>query len=538
MGLWRVIAKNELKKRTSKFRRNRIVFFGVLYGILLVWAFILAPMLFDSFMPTIAESEILAPFIVPAIALIVEYLLMIFFLIIMIYPLNYIYRQTEIGHKEMLLAAPVTAGDIFFGEYVGKLPFISLYVLGLAPAVIGLINPLIDLTVIQMLVIYIDIFGMCIFALLLGSILTSWIEHKIANSEKYRDIAKALLMIMSALLVVFIYGLSYFFQFLMENPDLKNWLLFYPAHWFSNIILYILEPSLLDTYILNIWTSTLLAVGMPLLVFYLSYKKADVFYSLEGGTEKGATVIENESKFYGFFRNILGRNWEGLIIVQFKEFFRKKENITKIFYVVGIISFFGIVYPLIMPGGDSRGLISSTIFTLMRTFMGGFMISIIFGGYIFVGSKDLLWVYKKSPRNVNGLVYSYLFSLMIIILLMDIGLTIVFWIFLEFELIDAILSFVFFLLSAGLALALTIGVQSSRPAFEEKGKNMGGNMFLTVAFQMGQFVGFIFLIVEVFGDFPTTDELIYAMILLFIGIQAAVSIPVFFFGLNRLKKIE
>ncbi len=538
MGLWKVIAKNELKRRSSKHRRHRLLYFIILYAILVMWAFVFAPMIFDSFMPTLAESEFLAPFIVPAIALIIEYMLMIFFIVIMIFPLNYIYRQTEIGHKELLLAAPVTAGDIFFGEFVGKLPYMALYVLGIAPAIIGLINPLIDLTFFQTIVIYIDVFGMCVFALLLGSIISSWIEHKIADSEKYRDYAKALLMILSVGMVGLIYGLQYFFKYLMDNPELKNWLAFYPAHWFSNIILYILEPSLLNSYLLNIWASMALAIGIPLLVLYLSYKKANVFYSLEGGTQKGSTVIETESKFYGFFRKFLGKKWEGLVIVQFKEFFRKKENISKIFYTVGIIAFFGIVYPLVMPGRDGNELISTTIFTLMRTFMGGFMISIIFGGYIFVGSKDLLWVYKKSPRHVNGLVYSYLFSLIIIIILMDIGLTILFYFLLDFEFIDAVISFVFFLLSSTFALALTVGVQSSRPAFEEKGKNMGGNMFVTVALQMGQFIGFIFLVAEGFGGFPTTDILIYSVIALFIGIQGAVSIPVFFFGLSKLKRIE
>ena len=108
MGLWKVIAKNELKRRTSKFRRHRLLFFVILYGVLLIWGFILAPLLFDSFMPTLAQSEEFKPIIVPAVALIIEYMLMIFFIIILLYPLNFIYRQTEIGHKEMILAAPIT----------------------------------------------------------------------------------------------------------------------------------------------------------------------------------------------------------------------------------------------------------------------------------------------------------------------------------------------------------------------------------------------------------------------------------------------
>jgi len=538
MGLWKVIAKNELKRRTSKFRRHRLLFFAILYGVLLIWGFILAPLLFDSFMPTLAQSEEFKPIIVPAVALIIEYMLMIFFIIIILYPLNFIYRQTEIGHKEMILAAPITAGDIFFGEFVGKLPFMLLFVLGLTPAIVGLINPLIDLAFIQTLVIYTDVFGMCLFALLLGSILSSWIEHKIADSEKYRDLAKVLLMIISIGMVALIYSLQYFFKYLLEHPELKNWLSFYPAYWFSSITVYILEPSLLESYILNIWMNIGLVIIITLLLLYLSYKKANTFYSLEGGTEKGATIIKEESKLYGFFRTFIGKKWEGLVIVQFKGFFRKKENISKLVYTIGIIAFFGIAYPLIVPEMGGGQFITTAVYTLIRTFMGGFILSIILGGYIFVGSKDLLWVYKKSPRSVNGLVYSYLFSLVILIILMDIGLTIALSIILEFEFIDILSSFVAFLFSAIFAIVITIGVQCFRPAFEEKGKNMGGNIFITVAIQMGQFIGFIFLIAALFTEPPTSNWAIYEFLAGFIGIQALIAIPIFILGLRKLNRIE
>jgi len=542
MGLWSVIAKNEFLRRTSKFRRNRILFIAILYVVMLIWGFILAPLLFDSFMPTLAENESIQPYIIPAVALIIEYMLMIFFLILMFYPLNYIYRQSEIGHKEMILAAPITAGDIFLGEFIGKLPFMFVYVLGLTPAIVGLINPLINLTFIQTLIIYIDVFGMCVFALLLGSILSSWIEHKIADSEKFRDLAKTLIMILSIGMVALIYGLQYFFKYLMDNPELKNWLSFYPAHWFSNIILYVLEPSLLDSYILNIWMSLGLVLTIPLFIFYLSYKKANSFYSLEGKSEKvsTSTIIEGESRIYGFFRKFIGNKWEGLVIVQFKEFFRKKENISKLVYVIGIIAFFGLVYPLVMPGFGENGsqIISTAIFTLMRTFMGGFMLSIMFGNYVFVGSKDLLWVYKKSPRHINGLVYSYLLSLVILLILMDIGLTIAFSIILKFIIIDMLTSFIAFLFSAIFAIALTIGVQCFRPAFEEKGKNMGGNMFITIVIQIAEFIGFIFLIAELFSKLPTSNWGIYGLLAIFIGIQALIAIPIFLFGLRKLKRIE
>ena len=104
MTLWKTIAKNEIKLRTNKFRDHRILFFIILYAFLSIWAFYLAPWLFDF---------IMSPFLVAipdpvvfnsAIALVVEYILMAFFLTIVIYPINSIYRRVEIGFKETILA--------------------------------------------------------------------------------------------------------------------------------------------------------------------------------------------------------------------------------------------------------------------------------------------------------------------------------------------------------------------------------------------------------------------------------------------------
>jgi len=352
-------------------------------------------------------------------------------------------------------------------------------------------------------------------------------------------------MLLSVALVAIIYGLIYFFQFLMEHPEQRNWLVFYPAHWFSNIILYILEPSLLDVYLLNIWTSLILAIGIPLLVFYLSYKKAEGFYSLEGGVEKTSTNIKDNSKFYGFFRRILRRKWEGLTIVQFKEFFRKKENISKLMYVSGFIIFFGVVYPIIMGDlGDINGThpIQNMVSLILRIYMGGLMLSIIFGGYVFVGSKDLLWVYKKSPRHVSGLVYSYLLMMFILIFLMDLALIIPMVFFLKLTILDGIISFLAFLISAMLAMMLTVGIQCYRPAFEEKGKNMGTNMFITIGLQMGIFLGFIILMAEGLGeiliDLISIEYMEILILGIFIGLQAVISIPTFMVGLRKLKRIE
>jgi len=186
--LWTKIAKNELRLRTHKYRNHRKLFFVFLYSILIFWAFVFIPWLFDLFMPQVAELAQFEQFVISAIAMIIEYTLMILFIVILMYPLNNIYRQTEIGFKEILISSPVTAGDIFIGEFMGKIPLLSAAVLVFAPIVIGLLNPMVNLTLAQVIVIYACIFGIVFLATLIGTILMSGIEHKIAQSEKAKEL--------------------------------------------------------------------------------------------------------------------------------------------------------------------------------------------------------------------------------------------------------------------------------------------------------------------------------------------------------------
>ena len=75
----------------------------------------------------------------------------------------------EVGFKESLLATPVKPNDIFLGEFLGKAPIYTTMILILAPIIVGMINPLIDLTVVQYIVIYSCVFGVVYFANLVGS---------------------------------------------------------------------------------------------------------------------------------------------------------------------------------------------------------------------------------------------------------------------------------------------------------------------------------------------------------------------------------
>ena len=530
--LWRKIAKNEIILRTSRFRGHRRVFFVALYSILSVWAFVLAPMLFDLFMPQLAEAEALSGIFVPMIGTIIESLMMMFFLVVMMYPLNVVYRKSEIGFKETLLASPVTEGDVFLGEFLGKMPVYSAAVLIVAPIIIGLANPIVNFNYIHYLVIYGCVFGLVFFANLVGTILASWIEHKISQNEKARDLGKALAMVLTIVMIVIMYGLMYFLQFLMEHPELRNWLNFYPSLWYSNVIQYFLDPALLDAYILDIWTSALLAIGIPLLVLHVSYKKASFFYTLEAGIETSGSIIENERLFYKLVRKMTGRRWGGIVVVQFKGFLRKKANLARLAYLIGIIGFFGWFMSFNLDDMESTLFMTNIIIA-----MGGMIFSIMIGHLIFIDSKDILWVYKRSPRGVNGLIYSYIITTFILIVMFAIPLTIFFAYIMNFDIGTWIYLFISFTFYSLISLCQSIAIQCFSPAFEEKGKNMQGNLMISMVLQNIPLFAAIFMLIGSLFTVARELEWLFMTGTIFL-VNSAISIPMLYFGLKKLDKIE
>ena len=84
---------------------------------------------------------------------ILKSILSTFFLIILIYPLYSLYRKSEIGHSEVILASPINPRDIFLGEYLGKLLFYILFILGFGPVIISLMQQIRNLNILQYFVI-------------------------------------------------------------------------------------------------------------------------------------------------------------------------------------------------------------------------------------------------------------------------------------------------------------------------------------------------------------------------------------------------
>lgn len=530
---WKTIAKNEIKLRTSRFRSHRRLFFMFLYSILLIWAFIGAPMLFDLFMPTLATEY--SSIFKQVIALLIESLMMVLFLVLVMYPLNNVYREDVTTTRESLLATPVKANDIFLGEFLGKAPIYTMAILIFGPVVTGMINPIIDMNFYQYLIIYSSVFVLVYFANLIGSILASWIEHKISKNERARDLGKALIWVFTILMVVIMYTIMFFLNFLLTHPELKNWLAFYPSFWYSNLILYSVDPILLDPFVLNIWVNILLSISIPLVVLYLSYKRAESFYTLEGGSEESSkTITKHENAFLGVLRLFLG-NWGGLTVVQLKRFFRKKSNIARIAYVVGLLGFISWFMTRMVTRMEDDTFGTMFVTTIIIA-IGGAMNSIMLGHLGFVDSKDLIWVYKRSPRGIKSLVYSYLLAMFIFNIFLSVFITTLLTIFLNLDILMSMIFFFEFLLFAELSMCQASGIQCLNPAFGEKDANMKGNAMISmVLLQPLLFMPMILGIFIDIGSIKLTLLLMQGIIFLYIIIT---SLPLLYIGLHKLRKLE
>ncbi|MFX1242112.1 MAG: hypothetical protein ACFFA7_12765, partial [Promethearchaeota archaeon] len=226
--------------------------------------------------------------------------------------------------------------------------------------------------------------------------------------------------------------------------------------------------------------------------------------------------------------------WEGLILTQLKEFLRRRESIMKFVYLIGLVGFLGVIFSNL---GFNASFIQSII-VAMIIIISGILYGFLFGSYIFVGTKDLIWVYKRSPRNVTALVYSYLLTTLIFNILMALGLTIFFTFILNFDLFTILFFFCFYLINNEVVIAQAVGIQCLSPAFEEKGSTMtSNNLFLMVL----QIVPFQFVLMIIIIAFPIPSSPILAkfhflMPILLISLVSAV--PLLFLGIRKLKRIE
>ncbi|MFX1326295.1 MAG: hypothetical protein ACFE8N_15200 [Promethearchaeota archaeon] len=550
MSLWKKIAKNELRLKTNRVRKHRKLFFVIIYTFFLFWAIYLGPTLLDAIIPEIIKE--FSSMIIPIFSTLLEYTFMIMFILYMMYPIFMLYRKAEIGYKDILLASPISAGDIFVGEFIGQLPFYFLFILGLGPFVNSILlqlNP--SLTLIHNFIIYVVIFTLLILGLLIGTIIASWLEHTMTVKRKKKELNYSLLLLLTFVLILSFYFFHFLFDLIEDHPELRNWLSFYPSFWYSDILLYIVDPTLVSTYFLNIWVSIGLAIIVPLLILLLSYKKVNVFYRIEEQIERSSMRVRKEKKIHKFIGKITPHRYKNLVITQFKDFFRKKENIPKLVYIGAFTAILGLFMRLSLGGSllelGSFWVISPYIIqivyfdyllVMVLSWIGGLLFGVFIGIYVLIGSKNVIFLYKKSGRGIKTLIYSFFFEMFYIILFLDIILTIFFTILFPLDFLTGITFFFFYLLNTFLLVMHAVGIQCIKPLFDERGKNVYFNIYFIVLLQIISLLIAVFIVVpNVPQYFDHSLGLLY-ILLINLGVSYSFAFVLHFLGIWNLNRVE
>ena len=550
MSLWKILAKNELRIRTARFKSHRKLFFGIIFSLFLFWAIYLGPAFFNAVFPDLVSAfsgvlEIVLHFVL-------EYFLMTIFVMFILYPLFTLFRKSEIGIKDVILSSPVKSGDIFLGEFFGQLPFIFLIVLAVGPAagsLLSQVNP--QLTIVHYFTIYLVIFLLMSFSLIIGTILANWIELKISSNKRIKTSSNSFLLLLSFIVIISFYIFHYAFNIGYNDPVFKNWLSIFPSFWYSNIILYIINPVLIDSYIVNIWLSIILAIGIPLIVFFLSYKMADKFYSYEAQLERNLIVKKQEGVFFKIIKKMTLRRYRIIVMVQFKNFLRKKENVTKLVYsiaftgVLGLFIFFSLDNPLTSINDYLLGELVSipveyfdVLVLSIISWMGGLIFGMMMGVSSIFDSKDILYLYKKSTKGVNASIYAFLYLMTYVLLFYGIILTIFFTILFSLNIVVIGFFLSTYFIHCFIILVQLVGLQCIRPLYGESGKQIYFKIYFIGLLQV------VSLLISLFITIPLLPIVIdYSLGFLYIlitnmSISAIIAFVMLLIGLFKLNRTD
>ncbi|MBA7661576.1 hypothetical protein ES703_69596 [subsurface metagenome] len=168
--------------------------------------------------------------------------------------------------------------------------------------------------------------------------------------------------------------------------------------------------------------------------------------------------------------------------------------------------------------------------------MGGGMGSIIVGHLAFVDSKDLIWVYKRSPRGIKAIVYSYLMMMLIFNFFLAIFVTTMLIIFSNIDLLNTVIFFVEFLLFAQISMCQAMGLQCISPAFGEKDSSMKGNVMISML--LLQPLMFLPIGLLIFFNPRSIESLRLVLQVPIFLYNIGVSFPILYFGMKKLNKLE
>lgn len=516
---WLVVAKNEYRIRLSRIRKVRPFFPYLVIGLLAVYVAFIAPsivsLVLDEFLAFLLSQV--------AVAMVPVIMFMIFFYFIIL-PITYTLKEVETSQLEIFLAAPIRPSDVLLGEFLGVMPFYAIVVAVIAGFFTALLNPL-GLDLLQIAIVII-IFVVTLFsALWIGTVIAAILRTRLGKTARGKDIGRALALVIALPMIAIMYGIvgGGLIQALADpgtSSMVRAVLGFLPSSWGAEVIFgFVNNPGNISAFGFETLTMFGGLIAFFVAVLWLGARAANRAYSLETITFV-ASVAKPDGVFYKTVRHLGGSKPFGTLLVSvFKDYGRRLENLSKIFYIVGLIFLINIL----LVGSDPEAALMMPL--LILPFLAAFVV-----GEVTLRGKEALFIFKKTPSGVGRFVKARLLHGWLVVVSITIVITVVSTI-LSHQTMFALLAITALaVLFVSAIVAFVLGLSLLNPAFSDKSGNYVTNLMITIfAIPNG-----LFLIPLIVFDLPLLETLCYVTI----PLSWLVGIVVLYLGKRKLGRIE
>lgn len=506
---WFHIAKADFYVLTAGLRKHRRLYSAAFYALGIVWAVYGAPLLIDGVLNEImpmSEIQTLLMIMFPGL---MRSAMMMLWIMLLLFPMTKALEEIKIGHWEIFLSNNVKTRDILVGSFLGGLPLYGLVTLFLAPLVITPFILAFEVSLIGVALIYTVLVFTVLTVLWISNFVTAAIKSKLGDSSRGDDIAKALSFVIAFAGILPIYGLIFAAPMMTEILGTDIFLLL-PFTWSADVVSWIAitfngigltepEVAFFGTILqLDLLVSALLVSVFSVGVLGLTLGAAGrVFTITAGARTERITTTGRENFVLRGLRKLSGDSFGTLLVVNMKDYFRKAQNLSKMFYGVILAIVLPIMITLFADYGSEMNLFTViTSFGMMFAMVGAFP----FVGTGFLESKDQLWIIQSAPRGASRFIKSRLAMAAIA----DVFLTLIVAATMAFVLglgaADALMLLVFgFMIVIGSSM-VAIGVTARNPNYEDtKSPAHQANMMMAIMIpmftMMGSLLVFIFLAV-------------------------------------------
>lgn len=521
---WLLIARNEYRIRLSRIRRIRRYFPFLAIGFLVLYVVFIAPGLASFFL-----NDFLAFLLSQAAIAMVQIVLFIVFFYFLIIPITNTLKETQIGEIEIFLAAPIKPSDVLLGEFAGEMPFYAIIITIITGFFTAALLPL-GLDWIQVAIIIVVFAATFFSALWIGTVIAAVLRTRLGKTARGRDIGRALSFLIALPMVGVMYALI--------GGGLLETLADPAASGFVRSIFGLLPSSWGAEVIVNFAThpADIAAVGLEVLTrfgslivfffaaFWVGAKVADRAYSLES-----FAFTSSKAKPDGFFYKAIrilggGKSFGSLVVAVFKDYGRRLENLSKVFYMVGLLALVNVF--LVKPDDTEGSLVmAQLILPLLAAFVTG---------EVTLRGKEALFIFRKTPSGVWKLIKARLVQGWFVVVPIAAIATIV------STILSPLNSPIYLLINVGLVsltvaanVAFVLGLFLLNPAFSEKSSSYMINLMVTMYVQIGLFLGPLVVLESLFGfgiyltSFLATVPLSWVFGLLFL-----------YLGKRKLDRIE